>query len=69
MANNRYLTLHHKAFRADYISHITKIRAPSAARIRAYSGYEIANTPVQDAGKHRKVQFEYQAPCTKSKVS
>ena len=27
---------------------------------RAYSGYEIANTPVQDAGKDRKVQFEYQ---------
>jgi hypothetical protein len=26
---------------------------------RAYSGYEIANTPVQDAGKDRKVQFEY----------
>ena len=32
---------------------------------RAYSGYEIAtNTPVQDAGKDRKVQFEYQTPCT-----
>jgi hypothetical protein len=26
---------------------------------RAYSGYEIANMPVQDAGKDRKVQFEY----------
>jgi hypothetical protein len=36
---------------------------------RAYSGYEIANTPVQDAGKDRKVQFEYQTPCTKSNVS
>jgi hypothetical protein len=37
---------------------------------RAYSGYEIAtNTPVQDAGKDRKVQFEYQTPCTKSSVS
>jgi hypothetical protein len=36
---------------------------------RAYSGYEIANTPVQDAGKDRKVQFEYQTPCTKLKVS
>jgi hypothetical protein len=35
---------------------------------RAYSGYEIANTPVQDAGKDRKVPFEYQTPCTKSKV-
>jgi hypothetical protein len=36
---------------------------------RTYSGYEIANTPVQDAGKDRKVQFEYQTPRTKSKVS
>ena len=36
---------------------------------RAYSGYEIANTPVQEAGKDRKVQFEYQTPCTKSNVS
>jgi hypothetical protein len=36
---------------------------------RAYSGYEIANTPVQDAGKDRKVRFEYQTPCTKWKVS
>jgi hypothetical protein len=24
---------------------------------------------VQDAGKYRKMQFEYQTPCTKSKVS
>ena len=36
---------------------------------RAYSGYEIAITPVQEAGKDRKVQFEYQTPCTKSNVS
>jgi hypothetical protein len=33
---------------------------------RAYSGYDIANTPVQDAGKDRKVQYQYQTPCTKS---
>ena len=31
--NNKYLILHHKAFRADYMSRSTKIGAPSAARI------------------------------------
>ena len=33
ITNNECLILHYKAFRADYISRSTKIRALSAARI------------------------------------
>jgi hypothetical protein len=33
ITNNECLILHHKTFRADYISHSTKNRAPTAARI------------------------------------
>ena len=31
LTNNQCLILHHEAFRADYFSRTTKIRAPSAA--------------------------------------
>ena len=39
ITNNECLTLHHKAFRADYNSRSTKIGAPSAARILVLSEF------------------------------
>jgi hypothetical protein len=50
ITNNRCLILHHKAFRADYISHVTKIRATqrcansSTAQILIQVRYEIVAT-------------------------